>query len=87
MPLLLVTYQINSQLDQESDFVEAIEFYEYTKLNETAYVIETKERPQTIFDELTRFLEANDTLVVFKIKPPWYGRGHMDMIDWVSKKI
>ena len=87
MPLLLVTYQINSHLDPEGDFVEAIEFYEYTKLNEMAYVIETKERPQIIFDELTKFLEPSDTLVICKIKPPWYGRGHMDMIDWVSKKI
>lgn len=88
MPLLLITYQVFSQDDDhENDLVEAIEYYPNTKLTETSYVIETKDQPQVIFEELRRFLDRRDTLLIFRIKSPWYGHGHMDMIDWVSKKI
>ncbi|MFQ5674887.1 MAG: hypothetical protein ACE5G1_03235 [bacterium] len=88
MALYLITYELSSnEVDKDDDLVETIEYYTHQKLTKTSYLIETKVRPHIVFHELKRYLQAKDTLLMFKVKLPWYGQGHMDTIDWVARKI
>ena len=79
MAILLVTYDLNKPGQDYKDFIEAFKKYEWARLSESSYAIETTKSPETIYNELVPHIDKDDRVYIITLtRPLWY---------WGSKKV
>ncbi|RCW61943.1 hypothetical protein DET61_1385 [Marinobacter nauticus] len=87
MSVLLVTYDLNSPGQKHTKLLEKIKQYNWARLSESSYAIETYESPQQVFDSLRPITDQNDNLYVITLKRPYTGFGPQAVNDWLESKL
>jgi len=91
MPILLVTYDINKEGTSHTDRDKLLEFIKsqssWAYLSESAYAVETNSSPTQLFEAAKKFLDENDSLMIFTLSAPYFGRHSQDVIDWFASKL
>jgi hypothetical protein len=64
----LITYDLLAPNQDYSDLIHTIENYDYVKITESCFVVETNESPKQIKDNLSKFLDKNDRIFVTNLK-------------------
>jgi CRISPR/Cas system-associated endoribonuclease Cas2 len=87
MAVLLITYDLNSPGQKHAKLLEKVKQYNWARLSESSYAIETDESPQQVFDSLRPITDQNDNLYVINLKRPYAGFGPQDVNDWLESKL
>lgn len=89
MAVLLVTYDFRKETsDQDREKLrDEIKRYSWARLSESSYAIDTTSAPETIFNILSKFMDANDYLLVITLKRPYAGRNAKEVIDWLEARL
>jgi CRISPR-associated endonuclease Cas2 len=87
MSVLLVTYYLNKPEQDYSDLLKKIKSYPYSRLSESSYAIITDKRTQTIYEELKKYIDKNDNILIINLKMPYWGSAPQEVIDWLDKHL
>lgn len=87
MAILLVTYDLNKPGQDYSDFHKTIKAYNWAKLSESSYAIETNENPQSIYNKLVPHMDKNNQVYVITLKSPYWGLGPQEANDWLKQRL
>jgi len=87
MPALLVTYDLNKPGQDYSDVLKTIKSYAYARLSESSYAIITDKSADTVFEELKKYIDKNDNLLVINLKKSFAGRQSQEVLDWLTKNL
>ena len=85
MSVLLVTYDLRKPGQDYSDVHGFIKKHAWARLSESSYAIRTSMSPQQVYDALSKYLDANDTLLVITLTRPYYGQASKAVIDWLDE--
>lgn len=87
MGTLLVTYDLNKPGKDYADLLKKIKTYSWARLSESSYAISTPSDPQTVFNDLKPYLDANDNLYVVTLNKPYTGYGPKDVNEWLERNL
>lgn len=88
MSVFLVTYDLNAPGQKHAKVLEKIKSFNWAKLSESSYAIESNSSPKEIFDTYFEpLLDGNDTLYVISLHMPYWGLGSKDVNEWLSEKL
>jgi len=90
MALLLITYDLKKETNSK-DYEGIIGIIKKTgdwaRLSESSYAVQTEETPKSLYDQLTKFLDNNDKLMVVTFSKPYFGRHSQAVIDWLAARM
>jgi hypothetical protein len=89
MIIRLLTYEFNQEKSPE-DFegiAKVIADYDYIKLSESSYALETNESPSEIYYKLEPFIDKKDSVLVFTITEPFFGVGAPNLLTWLRSRL
>jgi len=84
MSLVLVTYDLNTPGQKHVKMLAKIRNYEYKKLSESCYIINTEHSTGDIFEQLEPLIDANDQLYVFSVDGPIASHGPIETRVWLD---
>jgi hypothetical protein len=87
MSILLVTYDLNKAGQDYDGFYKIIKSFNYTKLSESSYAIQTDETPAKLYEKLFPHIDKNDHFYVITLKKPYSGFGPTDVNNWLDKNL
>jgi hypothetical protein len=87
MSVLLVTYDLNKPGKDYTDVLKEIRKFSWAKLSESSYAVETDLSPQQLYNRLSPYLDATDTLYVIELHLPYHGQGPKEVNDWLAKRL
>lgn len=85
----LLTCDLNDEESAENyeEFYEVIEKYDYFKLSESSYALNTKEAPDSIFGKIVEYLDKDDNVMIFTLERPLEGQHRKEVVDWLRNNI
>jgi len=86
MNVYIVTYDLNREIVRPN-ILGAIRKYNWAKLSESSYAIETHETPRDVFNALKAAIDANDTIYVIPLQKPYAGFGPAEVNRWLEEKL
>ncbi|MGY9005127.1 MAG: hypothetical protein ACKVJQ_03345 [Alphaproteobacteria bacterium] len=88
MAVLLVTYDLNKET-KRPNIVKAVKNIsnDCVQLSESSYAVKTNKSPNTVFIELKKYIDDNDSLFIITLRKPHAGYGLSDAIDWLEKNL
>jgi hypothetical protein len=87
MPLLLVTFDSNKPGQDYSDLLNEIGSYSNVRLSESSYAIISDKTPDTVCEEMKKYIDTNDNLYIINLKRPYAGYGSELVTDWLKKEL
>ena len=89
MAVRLITYDLSKEItsDDYAEILDYIKSHAWARLSESSYAIETTETPEAIYQELSKHLDTNDSLLVLTLTSPWDGRANKAVIDWLKQRL
>ena len=87
MPLLLVAFESDKPEQDHSSLLKRIEKYSHVRLTKSSYGIITDKTPETVCEELKKYIEKNDNLYVITLKRPYDSCGPSLANDWLYKEL
>ncbi len=87
MAILLITYNINTNLTHNDALLDSLETYTHRQLSKNCFVIETTESPKQVFENLGQYLSPQDSIYIVTIKRPYYGHGPMELNNWLKEGL
>ncbi|WSG73073.1 hypothetical protein U8P80_16180 [Rhizobium beringeri] len=87
MSTLLVTYDLNKEVNRPDILKEIKKSQSWAKLSESSYAIETYETPQQVFSRLSPYLDDNDNCYIITLNAPYSGRGPKEVNEWLAKRL
>ena len=87
MAIRLITYDLKKPGQDYKDFLKTIKEYDWARLSESSYAVDTFETPTTIYNKLRPFMDNNDYLMVMTLTAPYMGYNAKDVIDWIQKHL
>ncbi len=87
MAILLVTYNINTDLCDQEALLASLEDYPHCQLAKNCFAVETTESPKQIFENLGQHLSPQDSIYIVSLKRPYYGHGPMELNDWLKERL
>jgi len=87
MAILLVTYNINTNMCEEDALLDSLESYPHRQLSKACYAIETRESPKQVFENLGQHLSPQDSIYIVTLKRPYYGHGPMELNNWLKDAL
>jgi hypothetical protein len=81
MAVYLVTYDLKKAGQNYSGLYEEIKKYSWAKLSESSYAVET------VFSEMRKCLDSNDTMYIISLTQPWTGFGPKEVNDWLQARL
>jgi hypothetical protein len=87
MSVLLITYD-QAKADPEIESVlDIVKEYDYVRLSEGTYAIETDEKTRTVFNKIVPFLNKNVHLLVVSLVKPFAGPVLEPVSVWLRKHL
>jgi hypothetical protein len=87
MTVLLITYDLMKPGQDYSDFLDVIKSYNYTKLSESSYAINTTENIKTVYEKLNKYRDKNDNVYIIGLCSPHQGYGPKTTNQWLSDNL
>jgi hypothetical protein len=89
MAVLLLTYDLNREPDKTNyeGFYKVRDDYDYVKLSESSYALNTLETPAQVYARLEPHMDTNDSVYVINLKRPYSGVGLKDVNDWLQRNL
>jgi len=87
MSVLLVTYDLKKPGQDYTDFLKVIRSYDYARLSESSYALNTTQSPSDVYNKLRPYMDANDHIYVINLKRPYSGYGPKEVNDWLEKNL
>ena len=87
MPLLLVTFDSDKPGQDYSDLLDQIKSYSNVRLSESSYAIISDKTPDTVCEEMKKYIDTNDNLYIINLKRPYAGYGSELVTDWLKKEL
>lgn len=87
MSVKLVTYDLNKPGQNYEGLLKQIKQFAWARLSESSYAVETDLTPKALYDLLSPYLDASDTLLVITLTAPYYGRASKEVIDWLERRL
>ena len=87
MSVLLVTYDLNKPGQDYKDLLKLVKSYAHARLSESSYAIITDKSADTVFEELKKYIDKNDNLLVINLNKPFAGRQAQEVLDWLTKNL
>ena len=87
MSALLVTYDLKKPGQDYSNFLNRIRSYEWARLSESSYAIQTNEAPSAVYTEMRQHLNPNDNIDVVNLKRPYAGYGSQVVNEWLESRL
>lgn len=90
MSTLLLTYDLNAERKKKGDyggFYKVRDGYDFVKLSESSYAINTIETPETVYNKLRKHMDENDHVYVINLKKLYFGFGPKTVNTWLDKNL
>ena len=85
MAVLHITYNHNPQTSKGYDgFYKAMTGYQYKRLSQSHWTINTEESPQAVWQKLKRHIHPNDYLLILPLDPSWYSPKDRTLLSWLA---
>jgi hypothetical protein len=88
MAVRVLTYDLNRGKTKEDckAFCEIIEGYNYVRLSESSYALDTGEHPLIIYKKLEPYIDSDDKVFISTLTKPMYGKYSREVSDWLKEK-
>lgn len=85
----ILTCDLNDEAAPEDydEFYDVIDNYDYYKLSESSYALNTKETPDSIFAKIVEYLDKDDNVMIFNLERPLEGQHRKEIIDWLRNNM
>jgi hypothetical protein len=87
MSTLLVTYDLKKPGQDYTDLLKEIKKFNWARLSESSYAVQTELTPQQLYDRLKPYLDSNDTIYVITLNKPYWGWGPKEVNDWLDRYL
>jgi CRISPR-associated endonuclease Cas2 len=90
MAVLLVTYDLNKEGKSKVDynkFYKLRNSYNYARLSESSYALQTDESPDTVFNKMRAVIDENDFIYIINLKRPYTGFGLEEVNNWLANYL
>ena len=86
MTVYIVTYDLNKET-KRPNIVDEVKKKPWAMLSESSYAIDTTETPQQVYNRFTKYLDANDALLVISLRQPYYGQTSDEVHAWLKQRL
>lgn len=88
MATYIVTYDLNNETTRPNILKSIREnFNGFAKLSESSYAISTSLTPDQVHNNLSRFLDSDDTIYIISLSRPYSGRGPKNVNAWLEDNL
>ena len=89
MNIRIITYDLNKELnsDDYKGIITYIKQHNWARLSESSYAIETTKTPQLIYNDISKYLDDGDRVLILTLTTPYYGVHQKEVIDWLAAKL
>lgn len=87
MSVLIVTYDLvkAKSSGQYEDILSVIKKDQnWARLSESCYAIRTTRSPSDVYFELKKYIDDNDSVLIFTADNPYYGQHSKEVIEWLG---
>jgi len=86
MSALLISFYLSEDRNH-NDLLNVIRQFNWAKISDNSYCVETKKSPKDIFEIFSDFLEPHDQLYIISLTRPYFGQGHVEINKWLSAAL
>lgn len=86
MACYLITYDLNNETTRPN-ILGTIKSYNWARLSESSYAIETAQSVETVYVNLSRHLDTNDFCYVISLVRPYKGFGLNAVNEWLERYL
>ncbi len=85
----ILTYDLNKEQTKEDyeGFYKVIKSYDWAKLSESSYALNTIDLPDVIYNKLKPHIDNNDNVLIFTLTIPYSGRSSQAVVDWLAQRM
>jgi hypothetical protein len=87
MPVLLVSYQLKNSDHDYGTFQDMLLSYPGKRVNKSTILLETQDSPQEFFDGIWPFIDAQDSVFVFRLGKDCCIQGDESVQQWVNDHL
>jgi len=87
MSVYLITYDLNRPGHSYEGLLQEIMKYDWARLSESSYVVDTEIRPKQLFEKLRPHIDDNDNLAVIHLTSPWWVKLPKDVVLWLKSRL
>jgi CRISPR-associated endonuclease Cas2 len=90
MSVLLVMYDLNNEGKSTRDyreFYKIIKSYDWARLSDSAYALNTEEGPHQVWSRLRPHTDADDDVLVVTLALPFAGVHRTGTIRWIQRSL
>lgn len=87
MSVLLVTYDLKKPGQNYSEFYKVIKNYDWARLSESSYAINTYDSPDTVYAKLKPHMDSNDNVYIVTLVRPYSGFGPEEVNKWLEARL
>lgn len=84
MSVLLVTYDLRQPNRDYEPLLAALRKYTHCHALQSTWLIDTASTPQQVRDALTKLVDSNDQLYVFRLRHHWAATRKEPCTDWLK---
>jgi hypothetical protein len=85
----ILTYDLNKEKTSKDydGFYKIIKGYDWAKLSESSYALDTNDSPETIYNKLNPYIDNNDNVLILTLNNPYCGQAPKAVIDWLAQRM
>jgi hypothetical protein len=87
MSVKLITYDLDKPGQDYTDLLKEIKSFSWARLSESSYAVDTDLSPSQLYDRLSPYTDANDTIYVIPLHSPYRGFGPKEVNDWLERHL
>lgn len=87
MAVYLLTYDLSYEVKRPPIVKFIKEHYDWARLSESSYAIETSLSAEAIYQIFKHFLDDNDRFYVIRLSAPIAGYGPVAVNEWLETKL
>lgn len=84
----MISYDLNKPGQDYEELIAAIKDYgTWAKLLKSAWLIYTTSNSQGIYNNLSKYLDKNDTIFINLVTSDYFGYFDKEVIEWMKNKV
>ena len=86
MAVLHITYNHNPQTSKAGydGFYKVITSYQYRRLSQSHWTINTEESPQAVWQKLKEYIDPSDYFLMMPLDPTWFSAKDRRVLGWLA---
>jgi hypothetical protein len=86
MAVLHITYNHNPQTSKADcdGFYEAMTSYQYRRLSQSHWTINTEESPQAVWQKLKEHIDPSEYFLMMPLDPSWFSAQDRAVLSWLA---